>query len=201
MLKMMQAIGWPMYGLFVLSIIAMALIIERLLYLRRSYILPSFLLEEVMSAYQQGQVDVQVMSVLANNSLWGQVLAAGLQKMHASREMMKEAMEEAGRTVAQQLKRFLSVIGTLVVAAPLLGVLGTLMTMSRIFNTENLSVTSLSQLAPVFSVALYPASFGLIIAIICLVFYRYFISLANALIFEMEHQGGKLIDSIKAAHN
>ena len=96
MLAIIQAAGWPIYPLLIASIVGTALIIERLLYLRRNRILPAKLLEEVVRVYHNGKIDAAVINTLENNSPLGRVLAAGLRNVDSPREMMKESSEEAG---------------------------------------------------------------------------------------------------------
>ena len=95
-----QAAGWPIYFLLVASIVALALIIERSLSLRRQRILPKTLLDEVIRVYQSGKVKQEVIDQLAINSPLGRVLAAGLRNVNAPREVMKESIEEAGSAAA-----------------------------------------------------------------------------------------------------
>ena len=100
MFAIIQAAGWPIYLLLAASIIALALIIERSLSLRRQRILPKTLLSEVIRVYHAGKIKQEVIDQLANNSPLGKVLAAGLRNVNAPREVMKESIEEAGRGVA-----------------------------------------------------------------------------------------------------
>ena len=115
------AAGWPIWFLLLASIIALALIIERAIVLRHSKILPPNLLDEVVGLYRTRKVTPDVLTRLENNSPLGRVLAAGLRNEKASREVMKESIEEAGRAVTHELERFLDHLGTIATAAPLLG--------------------------------------------------------------------------------
>lgn len=196
MFYIIQAAGWPIWLLLIASIIALALIIERLWYLRRKRILPPGLLEQAIRDYRDGRVDGATVSRLEKNSPLGIVLAAGLQHSDVSRDDMKEAMEDAGRTVALQLERFLTTIGTIATLAPLMGLFGTVVGMIEIFGAQNASGSNPAQLAHGISIALYNTGFGLLIAMPALVFYRHFRALADSFLIEMERQATRLVDAI-----
>lgn len=196
MFAIIQAAGWPIWLLLVSSIIALALIIERLLYLRRSRILPSTLLDEVIRVYYNGKISQDIVSRLEQNSPLGKVLAAGLRNVNAPREVMKESIEEAGRGTAHELERFLTTLGTIATLAPLMGLFGTVVGMIEIFGAQNASGTNPAQLAHGISVALYNTGFGLAIAMPALVFYRHFRALVDSFILDMEQQAVKFVDTV-----
>jgi len=194
-----QAAGWPIWFLLVASVVALALIVERILYLRRGRILPPTLLQEVVRVYQGGRVTPEVVSGLEQNSPLGRVLAAGLRNVDAPREVMKESIEEAGRGAAHELERFLTTIGTIASLAPLMGLFGTIVGMIELFGASNASGTDHTQLAHGISVALYNTGFGLAIAMPALVFYRHFRALIDSFIVDMEQQAVKFVDIVHGA--
>lgn len=196
MFYIIQAAGWPIWLLLVASVIALALIIERLWYLRRKKILPSGLLEQVIRDYRNGRVDSATIDRLEKNSPLGVILATGLQHSDVSREDMKEAMEDAGHTVALQLERFLTTIGTIATLAPLMGLFGTVVGMIEIFGAQNAAGTNPAQLAQGISIALYNTGFGLLIAMPTLIFYRHFRALSDSFLIEMERQSARLVDAV-----
>ncbi|MFA9275767.1 MAG: MotA/TolQ/ExbB proton channel family protein [Candidatus Aquirickettsiella gammari] len=191
-----QAAGWPIYFLLVASIVALALIIERTLSLRRQRILPKTLLEEVIRVYQSGKIKQEVIDQLAINSPLGRVLAAGLRNVHAPRDVMKESIEEAGSAVAHELEKFLTTLGTIASLAPLMGLFGTVVGMIEIFGSQNASGANPAQLAHGISVALYNTGFGLLIAMPAMIFYRHFRALADSFVVEMEQQAVKFVDIV-----
>jgi len=132
-----EAAGWPIWPLLIASVIGLALIIERLMYLRRSRVLPEELLPEVVRVYESGKVNEDVIETLEQNSPLGQVLAAGLRNVDAPREVMKEAIEEAGQAAAHRLESFLTTLGTIASLAPLMGLFGTVIGMIEIFASQN----------------------------------------------------------------
>ena len=196
MFAIVQAAGWPIWFLLIVSLVALTLIIERVLYLRRSRILPPTLLQEVVRVYQNGRVTPEVVSGLEQNSPLGRVLAAGLRNVDAPREVMKESIEEAGRGAAYELERFLTAIGTIATLAPLLGLFGTIVGMIELFGASTPTGTDHIQLAHGISVALYNTGFGLAIAMPALVFYRHFRSLIDGFIIDMEQQAVKFVDIV-----
>jgi biopolymer transport protein ExbB len=197
--SIIQAAGWPIYFLLVASIVALALIVERLLYLRRQRILPVNLLHEVIRVYHNGKISAEIIDKLEQNSPLGRVLAAGLRNVDAPRDVMKESIEEAGRGTAHQLERFLTTLGTIATLAPLMGLFGTVVGMIEIFGSQNASGTNPAQLAHGISVALYNTGFGLAIAMPALVFYRHFRALVDDFIVDMEQQAVKFVDTVHDA--
>ena len=196
LLAILQAAGWPIWLLLVASIVALALIVERLIYLRRTKILPKQLLEEVIRVYHNGKITPEVIDKLQHNSPLGSVLAAALRNVDAPRDVMKESIEEAGRGVAHILERFLTTLGTIASLAPLMGLFGTVVGMIEIFGAQNSSGTNPAQLAHGISVALYNTGFGLAIAMPALVFYRHFRALVDSFIIDMELQAVKFVDIV-----
>jgi len=194
--SIIQAAGWPIWFLLIASVIALALIIERVMYLRRDRILPPTLLTEVVQVYHSEQISEEIIDKLAQNSPLGCVLAAGLRHVDAPREVMKESIEEAGRGVAHQLERFLTTIGTIATLAPLMGLFGTVVGMIEIFGAQNTAGSNPVQLAHGISVALYNTGFGLLIAMPALVFYRHFRALVDSFIIDMEQQAVKFVDIV-----
>jgi biopolymer transport protein ExbB len=199
LLSIIQAAGWPIYFLLIASIVATALIVERLLYLRRNRILPAKLLDEVIRVYHNGKIDDAVIDTLEQNSPLGRVLAAGLRNVNAPRELLKEAVEEAGRGAAHELERFLTTLGTIATLAPLMGLFGTVVGMIEIFGSQSAAGANPAQLAHGISVALYNTGFGLAIAMPALVFYRHFRALIDSFIVDMEQQAVKFVDSVHSA--
>lgn len=196
MFAIIQAAGWPIWPLLIASIIGLALIIERLVYLRRPRILPENLLAEVVRVYQQGRLNEDVIDKLEQNSPLGQVLAAGLRNLDAPRDVMKEAIEESGQAAAHRLERYLTSLGTIASLAPLMGLFGTVIGMIEIFGSQTAAGTNPAQLAHGISIALYNTGFGLAIAMPALVFYRHFRALVDSFVVELEQQAIRFVDVV-----
>ena len=196
MFPIIQAAGWPIWFLLAASVIALALIIERCLALRRSKILPVRLFDEVVALYRARQITSEVIDRLEENSPLGRVLAAGLRNERFSREVMKESIEEAGNAAAHEMERFLNAIGTIAVAAPLMGLFGTVVGMIEIFGSQAPAGTSPVALAHGISVALYNTAFGLVVAIPSLIFYRHFRGKVDDFVIAMEQRAVRFVDIV-----
>ena len=196
MFSIIQAAGWPIWPLLLASVLAVALIIERLGALRRNRIVPSGLLQSTVAEYRQTGVTEDMLRRLNAHSPLGRVFAAGLRNARSSREIMKEAIEEAGRGAAHELERFLTGLGTIASISPLMGLFGTVVGMIEIFGSPTASGNNPQALAHGISVALYNTGFGLIIAIPSMIFYRHFRALVDSLVIEMELQAVKLVELV-----
>jgi biopolymer transport protein ExbB len=190
------AAGWPIWFLLLASVVAVALIIERSISLRERKIIPPTLLEQVIMVYQRQGVTEEVLQKLAKDSPLGTVLAAGLRNHRSSRYVMKEAIDEAGRAVAHELERFLTTLGTIATASPLLGLFGTVIGMIEIFGSQSPTGSNPQQLAHGISIALYNTAFGIGIAVPSLILYRHFKNKVEGLVVEMEEQASKLVDIV-----
>ena len=194
MFSIILAAGWPIWPLLFASIIAVALIIERLVALRRSTVLPAGLLQRVIAEYRQQGVNAALLDSLEGQSSLGRVLAAGLRNVGSSREIMRESIEEAGSMVAHELERYLTTLGTIASISPLMGLFGTVVGMIEIFGSQSPTGTNPMQLAHGISVALYNTGFGLIIAIPGMIFWRHFRALVNGFVLEMQQQAVRLVE-------
>jgi len=194
--SIIQAAGWPIYFLLIASIIAVALIIERFIILREAKVVPAGLLEKAVTIYRKQGIREDMLSVLAQDSPLGQVLAAGLRNHASSREVMKDAIEEVGRSVAHQLERFLTTLGTIATISPLMGLFGTVVGMIEIFGSQSPSGSNPQELAHGISVALYNTGFGLVIAIPAMIFFRHFRGRVESFVVEMEQQAARLVDVV-----
>jgi len=193
---LIEAAGWPIWPLLLTSVIALAIIGERLWSLRGSVVMPKNLLPQVISEYRQNGVTLQLISRLTNSSPLGQVFAAGLKNIKSAPSIMKEAIEESGRSVAIDLERFLTSLGTISVIAPLLGLFGTVIGMIEIFGSQTPQGGNPLVLAHGISIALYNTAFGLVIAIPSMIFYRYFRAKVDAMLVDIELQALKLVEII-----
>ena len=196
MFAIIQAAGWPIWFLLIASVISVTVIIERLLYLRAARILPPNLLPEVSAVTRSGSVDAEVVERLESNSPLGRVLAAGMRNREASREVMKEAIEEAGRAAAHQLERYLTTLGTIATLAPLMGLFGTVIGMIELFGATGGVGADPLQVAHGISVALYNTGFGLAVAMPSLVFHRHFHALVDGFVIDMEQQAVRFVDTV-----
>lgn len=196
MFSIIQAAGWPVWFLILASFLAVALIIERAISLRRRKVLPAHLLDEVLTLYRNRQATPEMVQKLEAGSPLGRVLAAGLRHAAEGREIMKEAMEETGRAVTHDLERYLGAIGTIATVTPLMGLFGTVVGMIEIFGAQTPSGTNPQALAHGISVALYNTALGLVVAIPALIAYRAYRSRVDGFIVELEQQSLRMVDTL-----
>jgi len=195
-LSIIQAAGWPIWPIIIASIVAAAIIGERIWSLRSSKVSPRDLLSKVLHDYRRSGINTSTLNRLQENSPLGCVLAAGLRNIESSREVMKESIEEAGRVVAHELDRYLTTLGTIASLSPLMGLFGTLIGMIEIFGSNSPTGSNPAQLAHGISIALYNAAFGILVAIPSMIFYRHFRAKVDALVLEMELQALKLVEVV-----
>src|SRR3569833_4582374 len=158
--------GWVMVPILLCSVAAVAIIAERLGALRKPRICPRHLVDQIWQWAKSGHMDVSHSSGLRANAPRGRILAAGLMNRHHSREIMKESIEEAGRHVVLELERYLYTLGTIASAAPLLGLLGTVLGMIKVLSVAStLGIGIPAELAGDLSEALVTTAAGLIVAI------------------------------------
>ena len=191
MFSIIQAAGWPIWPLLLCSVAALALVIERFTSLRSARVLPPRLLDEVISVTRSHLPTADVVNKLADNSMLGSVLATGLRAVIADPRVteatLRDTFETAGRSAVHRMERYLNSLGTIASAAPLLGLLGTVIGMIEIFGSQApTGGNNPALLAHGISVALYTTAFGLIIAIPSLMLYRYFRGRVDEYTLEME---------------
>ncbi|KAB2966832.1 MotA/TolQ/ExbB proton channel family protein [Zoogloea sp.] len=196
MFAIIQAAGWPIWPLLFASIVATALIIERLITLRRQRIIPDGLVDKVVGELRQAAPTPEMINRVALSSPLGRVLAAGLRNIRSSREIMKESIEESGRAVSHDLERFLTTLGTIASISPLMGLFGTVVGMIEIFGSQAPGGSNPQQLAHGISIALYNTGFGLVIAIPSMIFWRHFRSTVDGMVIEMEQQAIRLVEVV-----
>ncbi len=196
MFTIVEAAGWPIWFLIIASITALALIAERMMFLRNKTIAPASLLNEVIQELKQRGVSDEMLARLEAGSPLGRVFAAGLKNVKSTPAVMKEAIEESGRSVTHELERFLTTLGTIASVSPLLGLFGTVVGMIEIFGAQNAVGNSPAVLAHGISVALYNTAFGLIVAVPSMIFYRHFRAKVDSLTVEMEQQAIKLVEIV-----
>lgn len=196
LLSIIEAAGWPIWPLILCSVIALAIIGERLWSLRDNVVLPKNLLAHTVQAYRQNGVTPQLLSQLSATAPLGQVFAASLRNEKRSAEVMKESIEETGYLIAIELERFLTSLGTIAAISPLLGLFGTVIGMIEIFGAQTPQGSNPLVMAHGISIALYNTAFGLVVAVPSMIFYRYFRTKVDTLLVEMQLQAVKLVEII-----
>ena len=202
MFKILLEAGWPIVPLFLCSVIAVAVVVERFMALRAARVAPGYLLGEVLAVTRNGLPAPDVIAKLADNSLLGNVLAAGLKQLaldpRSSEQQLRQTFEGAGRDAAHKLDRYLNTLGTVAAVAPLLGLFGTVVGMIEIFGSQTGAAGSANpvELAHGISTALYNTAAGLVVAIPSLLFYRYFRGRVDDYLHTLEQSSEQLLTQL-----
>jgi len=193
--EMVQAGGWLMVPIILCSVIALAIVGERFWSLQQKRIAPKNLVAQIWQWHKSSSLDKEHIRALATSSPLGKVLAAGLVNRHHPRDIMKESIEETGRQVVADLDRYLNTLGTIASITPLLGLLGTVIGMIKVFAAiTTQGVGNPTVLAGGISEALITTAAGLLVAIPSLIFYRYFKGKVDQLVLKMEEEAMKIVD-------
>lgn len=197
MFEMVQAGGWLMVPIVLCSVVSVAICVERFWTLRPSQVAPRNLLAQVWSWIRNNQMDNRKLKEVRDASPLGQILVSGLSSSRRGREIMKESIEETAGHVIHEMERYLNTLGTIAVITPLLGLLGTVIGMIKVFSALQLEGTgNAAVLAGGISQALITTAAGLSVAIPSLFFYRFFVRRVDELVIEMEQEAIKLVDVI-----
>jgi biopolymer transport protein ExbB len=200
--ELILAGGWIMAPIILCSILAFTIVVERFWTLREKRIAPPNLVDQIIKLHKKNRITNEAITKLYNNSPLGRILAAGLRNMNNQRELMKESIEEEGRQVVLELERFLNTLGTIASITPLLGLLGTVIGMIKVFAViTTLGVGDPKILADGISEALLTTAAGLSVAIPSLMFYRFFRGRVDELLLKMEAQAVYLVEVIHGDRN
>ena len=198
MLEIILAGGWLMVPILLSSTLAVAIIIERFWTLRRSKVMPDGLGATVEDWAARHELDQRHLDQLRAESPLGRIYAAALVNRKRPRELIKEAVEDTGRHVVHELERFLNTLGTIAGVSPLLGLLGTVIGMIKVFSAILISgVGDANVLAGGISEALITTAAGLTVAIPSYFFYRFFQGMVSEYVISMEEKAISLIDCIE----
>lgn len=197
MVEIVIAGGWLMLPIILCSILAIAIAIERFWTLSAERIAPRYAVGQVWSWIKNNELDATRMRELRQSSPLGQILAAGLLHARQGRDAMMEAIQQSAAGVIHDLERYLSTLGTIAAITPLLGLLGTVLGMIRVFSAIMVQGTGdPSALAGGISEALITTAAGLTVAIPAYALHRYFVRKVDSLILALEQESAKLVDAL-----
>ena len=200
MLDLVKAGGCLMVPIILCSIAATAIILERLWSLQRKRVAPEDLAAEVREWVGTGALTEERAQALRKSSPLGRVLASALAGRDLDREFMKEGIEDVGRHVVHELGRYLDALGTIAAITPLLGLLGTVIGMIRVFSAITAQgVGEPGVLAGGISEALVTTAAGLTVAIPSLLFYRFFRGRVDELVVTMEQEALDMVASLQGS--
>ena len=198
MLELVKSGGWLMAPIILCSIAAMAIIVERLWSLQRERVVPEDLVARAWQWASTGALTEERIQALRDGSPLGRILAACLASRHLDRELMKEYIEEVGRHVAHELERYLNALGTIAAISPLLGLLGTVIGMIKVFAVITAQgVGEPRILAGGISEALITTAAGLTVAIPSLLFHRMLRGRVDALVVTMEQEALRMVGALQ----
>lgn len=199
MWEIIKAGGWVMWPIILCSIVATAIIAERLWVLRLQRVAPPHLLELVWKMVQEKRLNNRFLKELHADSPLGELFAAGLANARHGREIMKECLEETAARIVHDLERYLNALGTIAGTAPLLGLLGTVLGMIEMFGsfTGAGGAANPATLASGIATALITTASGLIVAIPALFFHRYLQRRIDELVVGMEQEAIRLVEMIQ----
>lgn len=202
MIEFFQAGGWLMFPIILSSILAMAIIMERSLSLRTGQIVPKSDIERARKLAKTGNLNKGMIAEIRESSLIGRVLAVGLESSNLPRHVLKESVEEAGRHAVHEMERYMTALGTISAITPLMGLLGTVLGMIQVFSViTEVGVGSPTDLAGGISQALITTAAGISVAIISLIFHRYFKAKIDDYIVTMEKEAMALIEIVNDTNN
>jgi len=180
------------------SVVALGITLERIYFLRTGKIHPPEFVSKMKKVLNEGKVQEAIAICSHNDWPIAKIMEAGILKRELPREQIKEAIEHAGKKEADKLHRYLAVLATIAIISPLLGLLGTVTGMIRVFQVISVQgVGHPAALAAGISEALITTATGLIVAIPTLVVHNYFLKKANAYILEMESTSMELLDILE----
>lgn len=199
MLEIFKSGGVFMWPLLLCSILTLAIVLERAWTLRKNRVAPRSLLSDVLARLREDRMTLDYIRTMQSQSGLSFIFASGLLNSKHGRRAMKESIQEAANHVIHELERFMSTLGTIAVISPLIGLLGTVVGMIKVFNVLMEQGAGNTQLlAGGISEALLTTAAGLAVAIPALVFHRYFSRRIDELVVNMEQQSTKLIDVLNA---
>lgn len=195
MLELIKAGGFLMWPIIACSVISVAIVLERLWAYQTRKVIPDYLLAQIWQLHQKGEISAAHIATIRDGSPLGRILAAGLVNRNHSREIMKESIEEEGRQVVHELDRYLNSLGTIAAISPLLGLLGTVIGMIKVFTAiTTAGVGNPGVLAGGISEALITTAAGLSVAIPALIFHRYLSGRVDRLVISMEAESLKMVE-------
>ena len=195
MFELISSGGWLMVPIILCSVISVAIIIERLWTLKKDNVAPADLVVDIEHLLEQHQITEDRLEELEHSSYLGRILVAGLCVSNQTPAEIRRSIEEAGRHVVHELEKYLNALGTIAAITPLLGLLGTVIGMIKVFAAITaVGVGNPQILAGGISEALITTAAGLSVGIPSLMFHRYFKGKINELTVDMEQHALRLLN-------
>ncbi len=190
--------GIFMYPILLCSVVSLAIFFEKLRVLQPRRVIPPGFLVEFEHMLRAEKVAPALELCRQTDVPISRILAGGIKNYGKRREVIKELIEEVGRREAAYLEKYVETLATIANVATLLGLLGTISGMIKIFGViARQELVNPSMLAGGISEALYTTGAGLGVAIPTLIFYRIVTGKADAIILEMEEYCLRMVELIK----
>ncbi|MBL4827489.1 MAG: MotA/TolQ/ExbB proton channel family protein [Spongiibacteraceae bacterium] len=197
MFDLIQSGGWLMFPIIICSIAVVAIAVERYLFLNPENVAPKHLLAQAWTWIKNNQLDAGKIRELKSNSPLGKIFAAGLSNSQNGRDVMRESIHESASHVVHEMERYLNTLGTIAAISPLLGLLGTVIGMIKVFTAIMLEGTgNAGVLAGGISEALITTAAGLTVAIPALILHRFFLRKIDTIVVTLEQESIKLVDAL-----
>ncbi len=196
LIEVFKSGGPVMWPLLICSLVALAIVLERLWSLRLSRILNPTVVERMSGLTEGGRIDRALSVCRENPGIFTNIVAPGLELAAKGEEerIAREAIEDAGRHQTVRLHRYLGTLGTIVGISPLLGLLGTVTGMIDVFKTiAEAGAGQAAQLSSGISQALITTATGLLIAIPALVAYNYLNEKAESIVADLERDSLRVL--------
>lgn len=198
--ELIQKGGFFVYPIILCSIVGLAIFLQKMWVLRSKNIIPEVFLEQLYRFLSQGKLGEAEVYARANSSSISRVALAALENSDKPKEELREEIEEAGRKETLELMRYAEGLGTISNVSTLLGLLGTISGMIKIFRViADKPIVNPPELAGGISEALYTTAFGLLVAIPAFIAYKYIVGRADELISLMEEEGRKIMEYVIVA--
>jgi biopolymer transport protein ExbB len=194
---LIQKGGFFVYPIIFCSIVGLAIFLQKMWILRSKNVMPDQFLEQIYRFLSQGKLGEAEVYVRTNNSSISRVALAAFENSDKPKEELREEIEEAGRRESLELMRYVEGLGAISNIATLLGLLGTISGMIKIFSViADKPIVNPPELAGGISEALYTTAFGLLVAIPAFIAYKYIIGRADEFISLMEEEGRKIMEYV-----
>lgn len=187
-----------MIPIFICGVLTLAIIIERLIFLKNSQIDSEKFIEEIEELLKKRKIKEAIEKCENYSKPVPNIIKAGLLKLDRTREEIKEAIDDTANHQIPELEKYLGILATIATVAPLLGLLGTVTGMVKAFMVIEMrgGLVNPGELARGIWEALITTVGGLVVAIPAYLSYNYFVTRVNNLILEMEKSATRLIDII-----
>lgn len=193
--------GFVMYPLLLCSIAGLAIVIEKIFTLRRKKVIIPEVVNVLDNIKGTGDIGLALSMCEKHQGPFANIIRTGLENRELPREELKEALSDQGRQEVHQLERGLVILETIAAIAPLLGLLGTVIGILKVFDViAVMGVGQATALSGGISEALITTIVGLSIGIPAVVVFNLFANKAERLILEIEKYSALLLTKVTSFH-